>query len=92
MGSDINTFKYHVSCSDGKISVRINLSFYLYFPPSNICMFLFCRPLVIIEFSTGLVGVEVTSKLTRPVENGLQDRNIHILDGTTVENKGKTIS
>ena len=33
---------------------------------------------------------------TRPVENvittkGLQDRNIHILDGTTVENKGKLI-
>ena len=23
---------------------------------------------------------------------GLQDRNIHILDGTTVENKGKTIN
>ena len=35
---------------------------------------------------------------TRPVENvvittkGLQDRNIHTLDGTTVENKGKTIN
>ena len=34
---------------------------------------------------------------TRPVDNvvlttkGLQDRNIHILDGTTVENKGKLI-
>ena len=34
---------------------------------------------------------------TRPVENvvittkGIQDRNIHILDGTTVENKGKLI-
>ena len=52
--------------------------------------------------STGLVGVEVTSvswlgQLRRPVENvfittkGLQDRNIHILDGTTVENKGKLI-
>ena len=27
----INTFKYHVSCADGKISVRINLLFYLFF-------------------------------------------------------------
>ena len=30
-----NTFKYHVSCTDGKISVRINLLFYLYLPPSS---------------------------------------------------------
>ena len=42
------------------------------------------------------MGVEVTSD--RPVENvvittkGLQDRNIYILDGTTMENKGKTIN
>ena len=41
---------------------------------------------------------EVTSTPTRPVENVvittkvLQDRNIHILDGTMVENKGKTIN
>ena len=40
---------------------------------------------------------EVTSTPTRPVDNvfittkGLQDRNIHILDGATVENKGKLI-
>ena len=40
---------------------------------------------------------EVTSTPTRPVENvvittrGLQDRNIDISDGTTVENKSKTI-
>ena len=40
---------------------------------------------------------EVTSTPTRPVDNvvittkGLQDRNINILDGTTVENKGKSI-
>ena len=37
---------------------------------------------------------EVTSTPTRPVDNvvitkGLQDRNINILDGKTVENKGK---
>ena len=41
--------------------------------------------------------IEVTLTPTRPVENvvittkGLQDRNIHILDGTTFENKGKLI-
>ena len=40
---------------------------------------------------------EITSTPTRPVENvvittkGLQNRKIHILDGTTVENKGKLI-
>ena len=40
---------------------------------------------------------EINSTPTRPVENvvittkGLQDRNIHILDGMTVENKGKLI-
>ena len=39
----------------------------------------------------------MTSTPTRPVDNvvittkGLQDRNIHILDGTTGENKGKLI-
>ena len=39
---------------------------------------------------------EVTSTSTRPVENvvtkGLQERNIQMLDWTTVENKGKTIN
>ena len=39
----------------------------------------------------------MTSTPTRPVDNvvittkGLQDTNIHILDETTVENKGKLI-
>ena len=38
----------------------------------------------------------MTSTPTRPVDNvittkGLQERNINILDGTTVENKGKLI-
>ena len=55
---------------------------YLYFPPSS------HRP---------SQETEVTSTPTRPVDNvvittkGLQDRNINILDGTTVENKGKLI-
>ena len=59
-------------------------------------MFLSYRPFVVITtLSTGLVGIEVTSTPTRPVDNvvittkGLQDRNINILDRTTVENKGK---
>ena len=40
---------------------------------------------------------EVTSTPTRPVDNvviatkGLQDRNINIIAGTAVENKGKLI-
>ena len=39
----------------------------------------------------------MTSTPTRPVDNvvittkGIQDRNIHIIDGTMVENKGKLI-
>ena len=39
----------------------------------------------------------MTSTPRRPIDNvvmttkGLQDRNIHIIDGTTVENKGKLI-
>ena len=50
-------------------------------------MFLSYRPFgVITTLSTGLVGVEVVI-----TTKGLQDRNIHILDGTTVENKGKLI-
>ena len=58
--------------------------------PSNICMFLSCRPFVI--------KTTFSSTPTRPDENvfittkGLQERNIHILDGTTVENKGKTVN
>ena len=47
-----------------------------------------------------MLKTEVTSTPstpTRPVDNvvtttkGVQDRNINILDGTTVENKGKLI-
>ena len=59
--------------------------------PSNICMFLSCRPFVVnTTFSTGR-QTEVTSTPTRPVENvvlttkGLHERNIQLLDGTTVK-------
>ena len=65
-------------------------------------LFVACPGLLILEFKSLMWGevcilgqeTEVTSTPTRPVENvvittkGLQDRNIHILDGTTVENKG----
>ena len=61
-------------------------------------MFLSCRPFVVItNVNCPSQEAEVTSAPTRPLENvvittkGLQDRNIHILDGTTVENKGKLI-
>ena len=51
-------------------------------------MFLSCRHFVVITtFSTGLVGVENVVIKTK----GLQDRNIYILDGTTVENKDKIV-
>ena len=86
----------------GGISKNVMLELiYLYFPPSShmIYVFLSCRPIVVvITLSTGLVDVEVTSvswlgQLTVGVitTKGLQDRNIHILGGTTVENKGKLI-
>ena len=61
---------------------------YLYFSPS------FHQTVV---SALCLVGVEVTSTPTRPVDNvviatkGLQDRNINIIAGTTVENKCKLI-
>ena len=56
--------KYHVSCTDGKISVRINYHFTYFFTvvPSNSCVFLSCRPFVVnTTFLTRLVGVEVSS-------------------------------
>ena len=50
-----------------------------------------------LNFNCPSQETEVTSTPTRPVDNvvittkGLQDSNINILDGTTVENKGKLI-
>ena len=52
---------FYVSCTDGKISVIV-LPLIFTVVPSNICMFLYCRPFVVnTTFSTGLVGIEVTS-------------------------------
>ena len=68
---------------------RVNLPLFSTVVPSNICMFLSCRPFVVITtLSTDLVGVEVSSVDNVVITTkGLQDRNIHIFDGTTVENK-----
>ena len=102
----INTKKISCFCTDGKISVRINLPLFSTVVPAFIFIFLSCRPFVAITtLATGLVGVEVTSvswlgQLTvgvGPVDNvviatkGLQDRKINIIAWTTVENKGKLI-
>ena len=49
-------------CTDGKISVRINLPLLSTVVPAIIFVFLACRPFVAITtLSTGLVGVEVTT-------------------------------
>ena len=49
--------------------------------PSNSCVFLSCRPLVVnTKFSKGLVDVEVS-----PVSWLGQERNTQLLDGTKVE-------
>ena len=61
----INTFKYNVLCTDGKISVRINLLFYFFsiVVSFNSCVFLYCRTFIInTTFSTGLVGIVLTTK------------------------------
>ena len=74
---------------EGNISVRINLPLFSTVVPAIIFMFLSCRP-------PGQ-ETEVTSTPTRHVDNvviatkGLQDRNINMLAGTMVENKGKLI-
>ena len=80
----VNTFKYHVSCTDGKISVRINLLFCLYFPPSPHLIYVCFCPVGLSLLYQHFQQVLWVLKL-------LQNRNIYILDGTTVENKGKLI-
>ena len=80
-----------------KATSKINLPLFSTVVPAIIFVFLSCRPFVAITtLSTGLVGVEVTSVSSRPVDyviatKGLQDRNTNIIAGTTVENKGKLI-
>ena len=53
-------------CTDGKISVRINLPLFFTVFPSNSRLFLSCRPFVVITtFSTGPVGVELQIKANK---------------------------
>ena len=88
-------------CTDGKISVRINLLFYLFFhrrPIQHLYVSFLFIILPIFPPSSHIIYVCFCDAQTRrPDENvvltrnGLQDRNVHILDGTTVENKGKLI-
>ena len=67
---------------------RINLPLFSTVLPSNSRLFLSCRPFVVnTTFSTGLVDVENVVLTTKD----LQDRNNLLLDGRTVENKGKLI-
>ena len=81
---------FHAPIRRFELELLIVLSLFSTVVPSNFCMFLSCRPVVVNTFST--------STPTRPVENVvlttkvLQERNIKKLDGTTVENKGKTIN
>ena len=74
-------FKYHVSCTDGKISVRNNLFLLPIFPPSShpsiVCFFPVGISLLIQHFQQVLwvlkcllsQKTERTSTPTRPVEN-----------------------
>ena len=87
------TFKYHVSCSDGKISVT-NIYFYYRFfhcrPTHKLC-FLSCRPFVInATFSTSLIVLDLLkmSRLQRKAyrkENTTYERD----DGGKIGNKNK---
>ena len=87
--SQVNTFKYHVSCTDGKIRVGIIYFYHLFFhrrPTHKLC-FLSCRTFVVnATFSTGLVVSSVSF-----VENvalttkDLQEKKTQLVSGTTVE-------
>ena len=86
---NINTFKYHVFCTDGKISVRINLPLFSIVVPSIICMFLSCMPFVVITtLSTGLVGVEVTSVSYPSQETEVTATPSRPVDNVVIATKG----
>jgi hypothetical protein len=83
---------FHAPMERFQLELIYCFTFIFHDVPSNICIFLSCRPFVVnTTFSTGLVGVEVTSTVVLTTK-GLQERNIQILNGTMVENKGKTIN
>ena len=87
----INTFKYNFSCTDGKISTVV---------PFNSCVFLSCRPFVVITNFSGQVlltvncpsqETEETHHSTRRVENAVirtkwpTGKKKLLLNGMTVE-------
>ena len=90
---------FHVLMGRFKLELIYYFTYFSTIVPSNIGVFLPCRPFVVNTFSAGLVGVEVISvswlgqltTLKRPVENVvlttkcLQERNTQLLDGTMVE-------
>ena len=86
-------------CTDGKISVRINLPLLSTVLPSNCCYFCPLGLSFLIQHLTGFVGVvtEVTSTSTRPIEKCCinnerpTEQKQLLLDGKTVENKSKLI-
>ena len=93
-----NNFKYHVSCTDGNISIRIILIAYLFHrhPTHKLC-FLSWRPFVVnTTFLTGLVVPSVswlgTEGTTSPVENvvlttkGLQERKQNLWEVEKIGN------
>ena len=75
-----NTFKYHVFAPMAKFQLEF---FYLYFPPSSHLIYV-CFFLQTLRCYNNIINRSCRCSV-------LQDRNIHILDGTTVENKGKII-
>ena len=76
-----DNFKYHVSCTDGKISVRINLLLYLFFHPRRPNQHLS------VSYPVGLSLLIQHFHAIRPVENVvfLQERNTQMLHETRVE-------
>ena len=75
----VNTFKYHVLCTDGKISVRNIYFYYLLFhhrPTHKLCL-LYRRPFVI--------------NATRPVEKAYRNENTNCEwdEGGKIGNKNK---
>ena len=74
--------EYSFSASYILIELIYYLTYFSTIVPSKSCMFVSSRPfLVNATFSKGLVGAENVVLTTK----GLQERNIHLFDGTTVE-------
>ena len=87
-----NTFKYHVSCTDGTISVRV-INFYCLFfhrrPTQKLC-FLSCWPFVVdATFSTGLVVSSVSWLAQLSTAYRKENTTYEWDDGGKIGNKNK---